>query len=185
VDITILKFSSFSNNLKDGTLPAKYQPIRYSVTYPATDRHVERSRSSPKEIWFETKEMFLKVHQPYIDIQKGHLSWVYNILDKNREKCNEIDRIIFDDEDKETGFLILPDLKWDQKDPRELDLLVLVHRRDLNTVRDLNQSHMPLLQNILHKSTKVISEKYKISVSLKIGAYGEYSQVTFKEQTFL
>ena len=83
------------------------------------------------------------------------------------------------------GFLILPDLKWDQKDPRELDLLVLVHRRDLNTVRDLNQSHLPLLQNILHKSTKVISEKYKISVSLKIGAYGEYSQVTFKEQTFL
>ena len=41
-------------------------------------------------------------------------------MDKNREKCNEVDRIIFEDSDKNNGFIILPDLKWDQKMPKEL-----------------------------------------------------------------
>lgn len=36
---------------------------------------------------------------------------VYNIL--NHEK--EADRILYEDSHPETGFLILPDLKWDRK----------------------------------------------------------------------
>lgn len=36
---------------------------------------------------------------------------VYNIL--NHEK--EADRILFEDPEPQTGFLILPDLKWDRK----------------------------------------------------------------------
>jgi hypothetical protein len=36
---------------------------------------------------------------------------VYNIL--NHEK--EADRILYEDPHPETGFLILPDLKWDRK----------------------------------------------------------------------
>jgi len=119
----------------------------------------------PKEIWFETRALFEKVHAPFIDVQKNHLGWVYNILDKNREKCNEIDRIVFEDCDAENGFILLPDLKWDQKDCRDLDLLLLVNRRDLHTVRDLNDTHLPLLKHLAETVPKVVSQKYIIPVS--------------------
>merc|ERR1712050_358663 len=79
----------------DGFLPSECQPIRYTLMYPATEHHIAKARSKPKEIHFETPKIYEKVHKPFIDIQKGHLNWVYNILDKNREKCNEVDRIIF------------------------------------------------------------------------------------------
>jgi len=147
----------------DGFLPSEFQPIRYSVTYPASEHHIAKARATPREIWFETAEMFQKIHQPFIDIQKGHLGWVYNILEKNREKCNEVDRILYEDTDRDNGFMILPDLKWDQKDTRALDLLLLVNRRDLHTVRDLNTSHIPLLENIASSVSKIVSKKFSIS----------------------
>ena len=109
--------------------------------------------------------MFQKVHQPFIDIQKGHLQWVYNILEKNREKCNEIDRIIFEDPDPKNGFILLPDLKWDVTDKKNLDILLLVNRRDLNTVRDLKDSHLNFLQNMLAAVPKMINEKFGLPVS--------------------
>jgi len=144
----------------DSWLPTEEQPCRYSLTYPATEHHISKARSVPTEIWMETPEMFQKVHQPFIDIQKGHLQWVYNILEKNREKCNEIDRIIFEDPDPKNGFILLPDLKWDVKDKKNLDILLLVNRRDLNTVRDLKESHLDFLQNMLAMVPKIIKEKF-------------------------
>lgn len=122
----------------------------------------------PKEIWFETQSMYQAVHQPFVDVQKRHLGWVYNILEKNREKCNEIDRIIFEDSDASNGFMVLPDLKWDQKDNRELDLLLLVNRRDLHTVRDLNETHLSLLNNIVESVPKLLSKKFSIAVNIQI-----------------
>lgn len=41
--------------------------------------------------------------------------WVYNIL----EKKAEADRIVYEDPDPETGFVLLPDFKWDQKQVRD------------------------------------------------------------------
>ena len=37
--------------------------------------------------------------------------WVYNIL----EKKTESERIVYEDADPETGFILLPDMKWDCK----------------------------------------------------------------------
>ncbi|CBY07301.1 unnamed protein product [Oikopleura dioica] len=146
----------------DGTIAAKYQPLRYSMTYPASELHIAKARSAPTEIWIETKEMFERLHQPFISSQLHSLQWVYNILDKNREKCNEVDRIVVEDPDPKTGFLVVPDLKWDGKDTKQLNLCVLINRRDIPTVRHLNSDHLDLLENILDKSSKEIAAKYKI-----------------------
>ena len=37
--------------------------------------------------------------------------WVYNILEKKEES----ERIVFEDPDSKTGFILLPDMKWDCK----------------------------------------------------------------------
>ncbi len=42
------------------------------------------------------------------------LQWVYNILEKKQES----ERIVFEDPDPETGFILLPDMKWDCKQVR-------------------------------------------------------------------
>lgn len=73
--------------------------------------------------------------------------WVYNILNKK----TEADRIVFEDTCPNSGFILLPDMKWDRKDMDALYLQALVHRRDILSLRDLDQSHLPLLKNILEK----------------------------------
>lgn len=73
--------------------------------------------------------------------------WVYNILNKE----TEADRIVFEDTCPDSGFILLPDMKWDRKDMDALYLQALVHRRDILSLRGLDQSHLPLLKNILEK----------------------------------
>ena len=70
-----------------------------------------------------------------------------NILDHKAE----VDRIIFEDEDPETGFMLLPDLKWNEKQVTDLHLTALVLQRELHSLRDLRKEHLPLLKNILAK----------------------------------
>lgn len=98
--------------------------------------------------------------------------WVHNIL----EKKAEADRIVFEDPDPDTGFVLLPDFKWDQKQVnylccniwewikgqwktiissplqlQDLYLIAIVHRRDVKSLRDLTSEHLPLLTNIRRK----------------------------------
>ena len=50
----------------------------------------------------------------------------------------EVERLLFEDAESETGFMLHPDLKWDQTQPQSLYCLALCHRRgsaDRSTVR--------------------------------------------------
>lgn len=73
--------------------------------------------------------------------------WVYNILDGKVEQ----DRVVFQDPDPETGFVLLPDFKWDQKDLQNLYLLAICRKRNILSLRELGTDHLPLLKNILEK----------------------------------
>ena len=72
---------------------------------------------------------------------------MYNVLDGKAEQ----DRMIYQDPHPETGFVLLPDFKWDQKDVQNLYLLAIVRRRDLLSLRELNEEHLPLLKNVLER----------------------------------
>jgi len=39
-----------------------------------------------------------------------------------------VDRLLFDDPDPDMGFMLHPDLKWDQTQPQSLYCLALCHR---------------------------------------------------------
>ena len=75
------------------------------------------------------------------------LQWVYNILDK---KC-EADRITYEDPDPEIGFILLPDMKWNRKQMEDLYLVAIINKRDIKSLRNLTEEHLPLLENILLK----------------------------------
>jgi len=75
------------------------------------------------------------------------LQWVYNIL----EKKSEVERIIFEDRDVETGFILVPDMKWDEKQREDLYVVALVQDCSLHSIRSLTADHIPLLENIQKK----------------------------------
>ena len=82
--------------------------------------------------------------------------WVYNIL----EGRSEAERVVYRDEDPLTGFVLIPDLKWDTKDLNNLYLVAVVRRRDILSLRDLTAEHIPLLRHIM------TSGKVSLSLSL-------------------
>lgn len=75
----------------------------------------------------------------------------------------EFDKIIYEDKDKENGFLMLPDLKWDGS-IQTLNLLVLARKR-IKSLRELNETHLPLLKNIRDAGTDIIKKKYNLPSS--------------------
>jgi len=91
--------------------------------------------------------------------------WLYNILNKEAETEN----IVFDDPDPNNGFILLPDISFTKPDSKikplsvlillghieRLHLLAIVYRKDIKSLRDLNETHLPLLVNILKKTVKL------------------------------
>lgn len=86
---------------------------------------------------------------------------MHNILDHKKES----DRIIFEDPDKDIGFILLPDLKWDGKTLETLYAVAIVHRKNLPSIRSLNADHLPLLRNIRDKGLAAIKKLYDLDRS--------------------
>jgi m7GpppX diphosphatase len=94
---------------------------------------------------------------------------VYNILEHKKEQ----DRIIVEDLDEKDGFIFLPDLKWDGCTKETLYCTAICMNRDIKSIRDLNETHIPMLTNIRDKCLKAIKEKYDVD-SNQIRAYFHY-----------
>lgn len=75
------------------------------------------------------------------------IQWVYNIL----ERKSEAERIVCEDTDPINGFTLVPDLKWDGTTLETLYLLAIARVHDIKSIRDLNETHLPLLKNIQEK----------------------------------
>ena len=82
---------------------------------------------------------------------------MYNILDGK----SEADRVVYNDPHPDTGFVLLPDMKWDQNELENLYMLAVVRRRGILSLRELTQEHLPLLRNVLHKG-KVCLRWYQL-----------------------
>lgn len=128
-----------------------------SLTYPATQKHIEKWEEHDHVRVIETAEIFEKIVSPYIDnLPESRIQWVYNILDGIKES----DRIIFEDPDPKTGFVLLPDIKWDGVSRSTMYLQAIVHDRTIRCIRDLRACHLPLLENMLECALKAVSQRY-------------------------
>ncbi|PSN57773.1 m7GpppX diphosphatase [Blattella germanica] len=136
----------------------KYNGIKATVIHPATEKHILKYMSQNVHLIEETAELYKSITLPYLEKEKFSLQWVYNIL----EHKTETERIVFEDTSPEVGFILVPDLKWDAKQIEDLYLIAVVHQRDIKSLRDLNEKHLPLLKNIRDKGIKAIEEKYGI-----------------------
>ena len=65
--------------------------------------------------------------------------------------AQKVVRILFEDPDMKTGFILIPDMKWDGKQLEDLYVVALVQDRSLHSIRSLTAEHIPLLENIQKK----------------------------------
>ncbi|XP_048580917.1 m7GpppX diphosphatase [Nematostella vectensis] len=132
--------------------------IKTTVIYPATAQHIAKYTSQDVFFVYESPELYKTITLPFFEAQKFSIQWVYNIL----EKKAETERVVFEDGDPETGFVLLPDMKWDQQQVENLYLIAICHKRGIKSLRDLNEEHIPLLKNILNKGRDAIRTKYNV-----------------------
>ncbi|KAF8970508.1 hypothetical protein BGZ46_010482 [Entomortierella lignicola] len=105
----------------------------------------------------ETAEVYKKAVLPWIEAQpKSRIQWVYNIF----SGLSEVGNVLFRDEDPDTGFIILPDSKWDKRTLSSLYLLAISQRSDVRSLRDLKKEHLPMLKNIRDKVSKLVPRQF-------------------------
>ncbi|XP_061396980.1 m7GpppX diphosphatase [Musca vetustissima] len=156
--------TDFINNVYGSyqcTPPAELNGVKATVVYPATEKHIEKYSICQKYLINETPEYYKDITLPYITSSQFSLEWVYNIL----EHKQETERIIYEDSDKETGFILLPDLKWDGRNVENLYVLAITHKHDIKSIRDLNASHLPLLRNIRNRTSEAVEKRYGLAAS--------------------
>ncbi|KAH9643589.1 hypothetical protein HF086_000063 [Spodoptera exigua] len=81
------------------------------------------------------------------------------------EGKSEQDRVVYDNKCEKDGFVLVPDLKWDGLTKETLYLLAIVRRRGIKSLRDLDDSHLPLLKRVRDEGKKKIFEKYNVPAS--------------------
>ncbi|KAM8847757.1 m7GpppX diphosphatase [Synchiropus picturatus] len=149
--------------------PAQLNEMKVTIVHPATKEHVNKYTRQDRVLVEETGEDYQSITLPFIHAQSFSLKWVYNILEKKAEK----DRIVFEDPDEKVGFILLPDLKWDQKQTEDLYLIAIAQQRNIKSLRDLRSEHLPLLENILQRGKDAIQQRYRLPAS-KLRVYLHY-----------
>ncbi|XP_012173188.1 m7GpppX diphosphatase [Bombus terrestris] len=137
----------------------KYNGINATIIHPATAKHIEKFRRKDLHIIDETYELYQKITLPYIESSSFSIEWVYNILEHKAEQ----DKIVYEDKDEKTGFIIVNDLKWDGQ-TNTLKCIALPFQK-IQCIRELNASHLPLLKNIKEAGTAAIAEKFNVPAS--------------------
>ncbi|WWC71046.1 uncharacterized protein I206_104999 [Kwoniella pini CBS 10737] len=137
----------------------KSPELQIKIICPATDIHIKKYSKQERFIIIETPELYEKVVLNYINgFDESRLGWVYAILNGQKES----ERILYRKENEKDGFVILPDLKWDQTSMNALYLTVLVQTRTIRSLRDLDKSHIPLLNSIKQAVFQTVKQKYQV-----------------------
>ncbi|XP_004714249.1 m7GpppX diphosphatase [Echinops telfairi] len=139
--------------------PRQLSDVKTTVVYPATEKHLQKYLRQDLRLIRETGDNYRNVTLPHLESQSLSIQWVYNIL----EKKAEANRIVFENPDSLNGFVLIPDLKWNQQQLDDLYLIAICHRRGIKSLRDLTPEHLPLLRNILREGQEAILQRYQVA----------------------
>ncbi|KAM9298882.1 m7GpppX diphosphatase [Gastrophryne carolinensis] len=136
--------------------PPRLNEVKATIIRPATEKHIKKYLRQEVYLIQESGEDYRTITLPFIEAQSFSIQWVYNIL----EKKAEAERIVYENPDPDTGFILLPDFKWNQKQVEDLYLIAICHQRGIKSLRDLTADHLPLLRNILQEGQAAILKRY-------------------------
>lgn len=120
------------------------------------------------KITYETYLEYLDLISEY-DIEKDR--WIYNIIDGIAEQ----ESILYSDE----SIIIIPSYTWDKADIDNLHVLCIFKDINLRTIRDLDSSHIELLEKVKTIGTNIINMEYSIDID-EINIYFHYEPSTYQ-----
>ncbi|KAI9492628.1 HIT-like domain-containing protein [Zychaea mexicana] len=145
-----------------GTVKLATADTNIKTIYPATELHIRKYEHQQRHMIIETPDMYKQITLPYIQsLPAERIQWVFNIL----EGKSEADRVLYRSNDRETGFVVLPDMKWDGTQ-ESLYCVAIAMRSDILSLRSLNRSHLPLLKNIRDTAYQLVKDKYGMDKDL-------------------
>ncbi|WFD19062.1 5'-(N(7)-methyl 5'-triphosphoguanosine)-[mRNA] diphosphatase [Malassezia caprae] len=134
--------------------------MKMTLICPATDELIAKYSTPNRRMILETPQMYKTVTKPWIDsLPASKTAWVRNIL----QGVSEQGSILYSDEDPKSGFVLLPDMKWDRRSLSSLYLVAIVRDDSLKTMRDLTKEHIPLLRKIQMAGTQVARDNFGLS----------------------
>ena len=104
--------------------PPLANTVKANIIHPATSKHLAKYLASPAHLVLETPALHRSTTLPCLAAEQFSLQWVYNVLEHRKE----VERIVFEDPDPATGFILAPDFKWNGKQTNDLYCLAIVHR---------------------------------------------------------
>ncbi|XP_058809551.1 m7GpppX diphosphatase-like isoform X2 [Phymastichus coffea] len=128
------------------------------IIHPASQKHLDKYTKIMENVYLvnETYETYEKITRPYVESEALSVQWINDILNDKAER----DHIIHNDDDEEIGFVMLPDLKWNGS--LENLNLIIISRKNITSLRDLNETHLPLLKNIRDVGTSIMKNIYDL-----------------------
>ena len=141
--------------------PTNTFDINVKIIYPATEVHILKYSKQDKIMVIETPDIYNKITLPFIveNSSQERLQWVYNILDHGGES----EKIIYKDDNPNTGFYLTPDTKWDGQNVSSLYLLAICKRKDIRSVRDLSGIHLELLKRMQLEIPQCVEKEFGLS----------------------
>ncbi len=114
-------------------------------------------------------------YEEYLDIisnrDQSLDQWIYNIIDGFAEN----ESILYSDED----FLLIPNYTWDKKTIEKFHLLAILKDKNLRTIRDLDNSHIDLLEKIKQIGIMTLINDYQVDKE-EINIYFHYEPSTYQ-----
>lgn len=139
----------------------KVNSLNTQMIYPADEGIIGKYSKADYIIIKETPEYYQNKSLKFIEsLPNSRKQWVWNIIDNGAEK----EKVIYRDEDPESGFLLVIDYGMSAEQKESLHILAIVERKDLLSLRDCGARELPLLRKIRDASLKVIPEKFGVPV---------------------
>jgi m7GpppX diphosphatase len=142
-------------------------PTDITIIKPFYQYDLYKYRKKNKFEYFETYDDYKKNILPKIN--KIDKTWIINILDKKTEN----DKIIYENDD----FILIPDITMQSNDINndinKIHYLAISKNKTIMSIRDLNETHISILENIDLLGKKIISNKYNLAPN-EIRSYLHY-----------
>ncbi|CAG5094962.1 Similar to DCPS: m7GpppX diphosphatase (Bos taurus) [Cotesia congregata] len=175
---TIITNKGYNENERhyELTLTNETNGVHATVKRPVTTRDFAQYQIA--ECWFieETPELYENITLPYMKnlVSKYNHDWVYRILNGESEQ----EQTLHIDKDESTGYVLVKDSKWRTEEISEMHILAFTKQK-LMTIRELNETHLPLLKKIKKEGTEIITKKYPDVLAEKLRICFVYLPSTF------
>ncbi|KZT68878.1 scavenger mRNA decapping enzyme [Daedalea quercina L-15889] len=141
--------------------PSPSRPdVKLNIICPATEVHIRKYSAQNYTMVRETPALYARIVKPYIAaFPASRTQWVQDILAGR----SEADKVLHRAADGEHGYVLLPDMKWDERTLPALYLVALASAPALRSLRDLTRAHLALLRGIRRAAHRVAAERWGLA----------------------